>query len=272
MSMHREVFWSMQDYANAADQRVDNPSAYRSRYDLNNREDFAGGTLTECLEYGRHGWNGETVEALEAAERAVKTIEQDYELTTFHQEWDVTGGTVDIPAYLAGLPECMIEYPVAPTVKTGRVVTLCASIAYSCAVSAENIRKRGHVITAFALALSKLGYGLELWVDWTVSNSNGDKEVSCRVMVKGANDVLDPGKVQFAYAHPGVLRCLGIAWANGLPAGYLRAIGSAYGYPRPPKHDLPEGTIYLPEVRTSRDIPNLDEGLLDLLRQSGVID
>jgi hypothetical protein len=49
-------------------------------------------------------------------------------------------------------------------------------------------------------------------------------------------------------------------------------VGRGYGVPKAPSKDLPEGTIYLPNVTTSRDLPDLGADLLALLRESGVIE
>lgn len=269
----RSTYDSMEAFANDVDVRA---SQGPGRYILeseSNRE-WRGGTLTEMLEYGRYGWTGETVSALEAAEDAIRAVGKDNDLTTFRQEWEVAGSEIDIPLFLAGQPECMIEYPVHPQVSRDRVVTLAASCSISGSISADSIRKRGQVVTAFALALSKLGFSLELWLDFTATDFNGNHTVSCRILVKGANDVTDPSRIQFAFAHPGVLRALMFGWEHGLPGKYRKAlhVGSRYGTPAPCVQDLPDGTIYLPEVRSSREIPDLDKGLMDLLTKLGVIE
>lgn len=265
----RNTFYSMAEYGEAAKAR------YREDItDLERDRDWQGATLTEAARMASFGWPDAMPDALTAAEAAVRTVERDHELTTFRQEWDVTGSVVDVPLYLAGQPECMIEYPVVPTVKTGRVITLCASMSISGSVSAEHVTARGQVITAFALALSKLGYSLELWLDFTSQNYSRDTSATARVRVKGANDTLDPSIVQFAYSHPATLRALGFAWMHGLPSKFRKAlnVGHGYGTPCPPPEDLPEGTIYLPEVRTGRDLPDLGSDLLALLRKSGVVE
>jgi hypothetical protein len=262
----RNTYYSLTQFAEGAAERYN-----ESIDDLYRAREWRGANLPDAVNLATFGWDGAMPEALTAAEAAVKTVEKDHELTTFRQVWDVAGSVVDVPLYLAGQPECMIEYPVAPTVKTGRVITLCASMSISGSISPENITARGQVITAFALALSKLGYSLELWLDFTTAV--GDYAATVRVMVKGANDVLDPSKVQFAFAHPAVLRALGFAWAHGLPATYRQrlGIGGSYGRTCEPDHDLPEGTIYLGRVCSGNDKPELARDLLDLLVKSGVI-
>lgn len=270
----RNTYPSMQAFTDECEQRYDSEID-----DLNTDRDWRGGPLSEIVKLGRYGWPDAMPDALTAAENAVRTVEKDHELTTFHQQWDVAGSVVDIGAYLAGDPECMIEYPLAPTVKTGRVITLCASMAISGSVDPEHITARGQVVTAFALALSKLGYSLELWMDFTTTSfggrrGDGKKTATARVLVKGANDSLDPAKVQFAFAHPGLLRGLGFAWMHGLPGRFRQAlnVGHGYGIPKAPRQDLPDGTIYLPDVCTSRDRPNLGDELLALLKQAGVVE
>jgi len=256
-AMRSETFWSLAAFADdvAGHGECEN-NAYMPA-------DWKGASFEEALELARNGWTDELDGALELAESAVTFAEQEHMTDSFNQPvWDVTGAQVDVGAYLAGTPECMIDYPLSTTSKAGRVITLCASVTYSGSLSAETVIKRGRVITALALALSRLGHNTELWADLTGKNDKGELQV--RVLVKSADDELDPAKVMYAFAHPSMLRQL-----------HFSALEKR-GYPSnqrviPLVRDLPEGTIYLPELRTASDVPNADEFLRKYLGELGLL-
>src|SRR5579859_5905356 len=154
---------------------------------------WAGASFKNALTLARKGWTDQLDSALELAESAVSLAEREHMTDTFQPVWDVSGAEVDVARYLSGEPECMIDFPLSKTSKSGRVVALCASIGVSGSVSPSTIQRRGKLITAFALALSRLGHSSELWAD--LSGANGFR---IRILVKGANDELDPAAVMFA--------------------------------------------------------------------------
>jgi hypothetical protein len=226
-------------------------------------EEWKSATFEDAVNLARGGWTNELDAALELAESAVTLAEKEHMTDSFNQPvWDVTGAQVDVGAYLMGTPECMIDYPLSVTSKAGRVITLCASVIYSGSLSAETVIKRGRVITALALALSRLGHNVELWADLTGKNGKGELQV--RVLVKGADDELDPAKVMYAFAHPSMLRQLHFSALE--KRGYRPSQRVL-----PPKRDLPEGTIYLPELVSGRDVPDADEFLRKYLGELGLL-
>src|SRR5260221_137698 len=147
--------------------------------------------------------------------------------------YDVSGDSVDIGRYLAGEPECMMDWPLQPTSAAGRVITLCASICYSGSIDAEVIIRRGQVITALALALSRLGHNVEMWADISAMQVGRGAQSRFRILVKGADDTLDPARIMYAYAHPTMLRRLGFAVQCSQP-GEFRSLNPDNLAPRPP--------------------------------------
>ena len=236
-------------------------------------EDWHGvGSLTELRTLANHGWQDVEADAMTIVESVLEGVERTYDLDVFTPFYDVAGGTVDIDRFLTGEPECMVNYLPVPTTDVGRVITLCASVCYSAGVSIRTIKRRGHTVAALALALTRIGLAVELWVD--ISCGPGAGQVHrCRVLVKGANDELDVAKIMFAYAHPAVLRGLFFGVANGYPEDIRTAVGipNRYGSPVAPKRDLPEGTIYLPEVCSSHDVPDAYREVERTLRELGVL-
>ena len=92
------------------------------------------------LRMASEGWQDELESTLEIAESAIEMADKEHMTDSFNQPvWDVTGAQVDVGAYLAGTPECMIDYPLTETTKVGRVITLVASISISGSISADTI-------------------------------------------------------------------------------------------------------------------------------------
>lgn len=259
----------------------------------------------QLVRYARDGWRDRMAEALDVTDRAVKWVETEVE--SFEPVHDVTGGEVDVAAALAGLPEDMVQYPPQKISNLGTLITLCADVGSFNSVSAESVMKRGEVIAALALALDRLGHQTELWIsdEYQISHS-GDMygkgsrvkpdvfgtprptgpfkqwRVTVRVKIKGANDFIDPARIMFAYAHPGVQRGLGFTAVQNLGGNVLewpktalclgpRIHNAGFGNPVPMTRDMEEGTVYLPAITRNADAPNVDRELRMFLRQIGLV-
>lgn len=222
-----------------------------------------------------NGWASESDAALSIAESAVEAVSKDHDMPTFSSTWDVAGCEVDVDRYLAGVPENMIDYEPVPTPRNGRVIVLCASTAFSSAVSSEAIKRRGYTVAALAFALARIGFAIELWADASSTGIPGNKgrAARMRVLVKGANDELDVARIMFAYSHPAMFRALCMPAFHDYPEDVrdLIGVGGFYGYPANPKQDMPEGTIYLPSVLSDRDVPNADAELTRYLTDLGIV-
>jgi hypothetical protein len=280
-------FDSLEDFANTAAKYVRERYPSGMRTVLDDKHYYGDtGTVGAAFVMAREGWAAHLDDTLQIAESAVETVEREHEEMAFSPVWQVSGGMVDMGAYLANEPECMVEFPPAKTTKTGRVVTICASISLSGAVSAERLVLKGKVVTALALELERLGMSTELIADQTVTGYDRDKHgnfpvFNQRITLKGANDALDPARILFGYAHPATLRVLALCnyhalpddgnWPNGTRSWQSAIIGGGgYGTPTPPPRDLPEGTLYLPETLSGTDT-DAAELLTGYLRELGVI-
>lgn len=237
--------------------RVGDDSPERSR--------FCGGTTGEAIRLAREGWAEQLDSTLELAESAIRLAEKEHLIDTFNPIWEVSGAEVDVARYLSGEPECMIDFPLNKTSKSGRIITLCASVCTSMAIRADSIQRRGKCVVALALALSRLGHNTELWADYSAGNSKHMRRV--RVLVKSADDEIDPSRIMYAYAHPTMQRRLCFAASGNFNESiYMGNLES-----RPSAQDLPDGTIYLPEIRSDRDMPNADEFLKQYLGELGLL-
>lgn len=257
------TYWSLDELADAAKAR---PSGWAEPRAFNEYT-----SLEDAVKLAKEGWTDHPTSILDLAEHAVTMCEQEHEQFTFSPVFDVAGSDVEIGRYLSGEPECMVDYPLTVTSKVGRVITLCASVGYSSSVSTETMIRRGTMITALALALMKLGHAVELWADTSSTRGPNGNRIRIRTLVKGANDVIDPERIAFAFAHPGMLRQLCFAIKAHPDITGFRDCQPNNLKPIAPKEDLPEGAIYLPEVRTSHDVPEAAEELRRYLDELGLL-
>lgn len=270
---HTLTYDSLEDFAATAKRHHDAGTGHDDLYKSFNGVD----TFEEAYALSQFGWQDAEVEALRLVDSAIETVEADHEMDGFRASWEMSGGEVDVGAYLSGEPECMINYHLVQTPKSGRVITLCASMVVSSAISTSVIKRRGYGIAALAFALGRMGFAVELWADWTCTSTSYYQKmpgvIVQRVLVKGLNDELDPAKIMFAYAHPAMLRAIGFNAAHEFPENIRTGFGipGGYGIPDSPIEDLPEGTIYLPEVCSSHDVPDAADLLLTHMRALGII-
>jgi hypothetical protein len=244
---------------------------HRNGHTAGRPADWAAASFAEAVKMARDGWADELASAMEIAENAVTMADQEHMTESFNQPvWDVTGAQVDVGAYLAGTPECMIDYPLSTTSRVGRVITLVSSSIISSAISADTLIRRGRVITALALALSRLGHAVEIWSDSVGVKDN--KTLIQRTLIKGVNDELDPAVIMFALGHPAFHRQLVIPVRDKF-TGAWGDMKSVPPSPRPAdfKATYPEGSIFLPELRSSSDVPNADQFLRKYLGELGLL-
>ena len=221
------------------------------------------------------GWEDDLDRTLDLVADAVTWARQEITTATWSQRWDVSGDSVDVGRYVSGEPECMRDYVRRRRPRSERVITVCASVSVSGSVSADALRRRGETLSAFVLAVAEMGYATEIWADLSLGGGGrGDREGSFRVLVKSATERLDPAVLLFALAHPAMLRKVMFGAWESLPNH--AAMGDeemwSTNIPIPAEQDLAEGTIYLPELCSDRDVPDAHTGLEALLREAGLVD
>lgn len=273
-----ETYWSLAEYADHASNSADR--ARRTADGGGKSEWLAVNSFDQAVRLARLGWDEQLDATLALAESAVQTADQEHMMDTFNPVWDVTGAEVDVARYLSGEPECMIDFPLARTSKSGRVITLVVSGVVSGSIEAETIQRRGQVIVALAMALNQLGHACEIWLDMSLKESFARGKASLayqRIMVKSASDELDPAQIMFALAHPAMLRVIGFGTWDGFPGKWQAAFSEAAARGIPYRRDdaamaaFPEGTIFLPEIYSDHDIPDADVFLKQYLGELGLL-
>lgn len=241
---------------------------HTGRFSDGSLDQALGVSFNDALKMAREGWTEQLPETLAIAESAVILAEQEHMMDSFSQPaWDVTGAEVDVARYLSGEPECMIDFPLTKTSKQGRVITLVVSGTTSSAISGDTILRRGQLMVALTLALSRLGHAVELWWNFHgAAKHHGQRSVGhCEVSVKvkGVNDELDPAAIMFAYAHPAMQRRISF--------GITERCCTVHSVMEPTRELYPEGSIFLPALESAWDVPDADEFLKKYLGELGLL-
>jgi hypothetical protein len=199
------------------------------------RGDWTGGTasLGDAVTLGLCGWR----EIRPDVDAAFADIAQqiadrvDYAMVAMAS---VAGGIVNVPSYLGGDPECMIDFPPVEQSRMGRVVKVLVNMSASAHVAAEDMKRRGIMTVCLVDALHKLGVGVEVWAEMPYAYKGVDKGdvYSQLVRIHDSSEMLDIDNLMFAICHPSMLRRIGFslmeqsAWKH---AGSV--VGHGYGYP-----------------------------------------
>ncbi|ATL70742.1 hypothetical protein CRH09_35745 [Nocardia terpenica] len=232
---------------------------YRSSR-MESKPHFYGASSMESLfPMALNGAPSEGIEAMRIAIEKVETLERETDMPAFASLYDVTGADVDVARYLSGEPENMINYQLVDTPRAGRIINLVVSVTTSHKTATSAIRERGIQIVALALAIEKIGFQVELWTDGLLSEMPGvrpGRQARIRTRIKGPGEMMDPGRIVYAFTHASYFRGLGLAAMHLLPEpwhGPLR-VGGSYGRPAGGKDDTreyPEGTVFIPSFEGS---------------------
>ena len=215
-----------------------------------------------ALEHARSGLDQELPQALRILESATEKLLRDQLIEpAFIPVWDVSGAEVDVAAYLAGTPECMIDF--TPSGVTGKPVVsivTCMSLGW---VSRQEVMAQGRAVCALVMAIQATGRSVEVWSDnvtgFQRSAGRGSawrKAHTVKVKVKGANDVLDPARLMFALGSYDMGRTLGDSIFPCLDGRIDRELerqyavgGAAADDPNPDLY--PAGSLILPKPESA---------------------
>jgi hypothetical protein len=165
-------------------------------------------TLREAVRVAESGWSEPRSDVLAITGDIMATLRHTIS-DTFQPVYDVTGATVDIGAFLEGIPECMIDFRPQEVASHGRVVTILFSCSVTAQHSADSIRRRGAVIGALIEILAQLQHSVILYTERaTESYKRGQGVLSQLTKVKDAGDLFDIDAFMFAIGHPAMLRHL----------------------------------------------------------------
>lgn len=218
MAHHVNIFHSLDeilDYT-SQDPRIPVSACHSRREDSDGPGSWHGtANFEQAVELARHGWSNvrPSIDGLLSdIDGKVRKLTEEKPVM-FH---DVTGAFVDMGAYMAGEPECMIDVRQETLPTTGRIVRLLVNGSANWSVDEATIKARGAAICALVDAMARQHLALEVWVEVSIKpqtparGKNAGKSPADRlstvVRVKAAADPLDIDMLMFPIGHPSFLR------------------------------------------------------------------
>lgn len=120
---------------------------------------------------------------------------------------DVAGADVNMGLFMAGEPECMMQFVPEPEARMGRVVKVLVNGVTNASTNKDKIIQRGVSVLALVNTLHLMGVGIELWFESCIEGTDKRAYSTC-VKLHDSNQPLDIDNVMFALAHPSMLRRL----------------------------------------------------------------
>lgn len=167
--------------------------------DSRGRSYFYGETtsLAQACEVAAQGWH-EVRPLIDATISEVRSTLRHTGALVPQFRWDVSGGEVAVPLYLAGEPEHLRDAFLVPSL--GRTVRIAIQTSTSGGVDSSTILKRGAAVLALVEALQELRVGVEVWAINSISGWDGG------VRLTEASMPFDTASIAFAIAHPAMQR------------------------------------------------------------------
>lgn len=146
---------------------------------------------------------------------------------------DVVGGSVDVPAYLSGVPTCM--HGLTRKKVKSKIVKIGVLCDVLCDINSDRYKKAGELITKTIARLEKAGYRIRLLAlnvyDDRDYRDRGDEYDGrrdiwvCSHMIKRENEPMNYRRIMFPLTRVAYLRGLGFGWmaVNGSP--YIYGLG-----------------------------------------------
>jgi hypothetical protein len=199
----------------------------------NTGTDWPGATWDEAVRLAVDGWPL----ALEEADVTVAQLRESAGLSgsvvMLEPTWDVTGSEVDVGAYLAGVPECMIDAVPREISRRGKVITFLVPAGYVNTVEHEVIINRGLALATLCTAIIDAGHSVEIWSGFTgwLDLPEAEQRFSGLTRVIEAGEPFDVGRLIFAVAHPAMLRRLWFGVWDAQPREVAKAMREGnYGH------------------------------------------
>ncbi len=141
---------------------------------------------------------------------------------------DVAGVMCNVPAFIAGEPECM--WHMSECKREERRLTLIVNGSYSASINADKLVKYAVAVTAITRSLEASGINVAVYSVSvsTIGLHNASADGGYYgVAIREFGEPLDLAKVAFAF-HPAFLRRVAFAWREITPEVAATGIGSGY--------------------------------------------
>lgn len=176
------------------------------------------------------GWDEGTKEVAKFSSPIIESIGSKIQREDIYH--DVEGIGIDIGRYLDGEPECWqrIEETTIEG-KGNKILKLAFNITGSGGITHDVLIARGGAVAALIELLEYAGCRVEIWGMFRSEDYSG--EIEARIRLKQADQNIDMPHLAFALAHPSMLRRLGFAFIERMPANLVKSkVSGSYGSPR----------------------------------------
>ena len=165
-------------------------------------------SFAEAKELARSGWHDVRPQVEELLNQMSEVIADRLEIAP-NMVWNVAGGVVDVGRYCGNEPMCMLDFPMEPAERMGKVVKLFIDYGASSGFSGDFIMKRGIVLLALVDTLQKLGVSVEIYGETAITGGNAFHTTVTKL--HDPTDRLDIDELMFTLAHPAMLRRMAFA-------------------------------------------------------------
>ena len=204
---------------------------------------WAGGSLENALKLQREGWSGRPDVSKLAKSLDVQGSAELTEMTTEHS---TQGAYVDVPAYLEGVPECMVEFTEKPAPK---VVRIGFSLSTGANLNKQAFANRGAVLLAIYNKVASAGYSIEI-ICYAPVKKRSNKHCMSFVL-KRSDQYMDEDELAFWCCHPSALRKIDFMHRESLP----QDIRKTFGYSKDGNYGVP---IDLSDFKEAEESLSLD--------------
>lgn len=246
-------FDSFSEYRDAA---VELPSLVPGPHSrIGGRDEWAGGSWADAVRLATEG-DSAALAGIDAVAASVAHKVRAAVVEAPVSYMDVSGGEVDVAAWLSGEPECMREYVMAPVPTRGRVVRVLVAGGGTREVKPEWIRKRGAAVLALLRAVSAANLTLDVWWEHATEHHGTPGSLSRLVHLVHASEEPDWPMLGFALTSPAMHRRLSFAVLESHAIGRRFGAGRSYGHPVRPKmaeHIAADVVVPIPTGHTAAE-------------------
>jgi len=122
----------------------------------------------------------------------------------------VVGDYLNVPEFLAGTPDHWRRFePDNPREHRPRIIRLLVNCTANCGTDADVLARRGAAFMALVVRLELAGWRVQLWAGLKMTSIDGRGYYAGMVLVKRAEQHIDPDRLAFIVTHPAAFRRFG---------------------------------------------------------------
>lgn len=132
-----------------------------------------------------------------------------------HMRRDVCGGAVNVPAFLQGVPECMVRQVRKPV--KSKVLNLVIQNSYTSDTNIEDLERTSYALAVTIASLERSGYRVGVTVTGSFCQRKSGKILTAALPMKKPNEPLNISKMMFMIASRAFFRGLLFGWVVKCP-------------------------------------------------------